>query len=142
MTKKEKQQGRSMLKDNQYKICDAYARQGKVQKMIQETYTFNKLLLEDGEYAKVEENLLWLSNNKGVTPEQQIELSAKIYEIDRHYNPFTKIEPLFASMYALAQSVSAIQDPSMVKLAEKAMDFLEKQSWKKDIYGTVQGNAP
>jgi hypothetical protein len=37
--------------------------------MIQETYTFNKLLLEDGEYAKVEENLLWLSNNKGVTPE-------------------------------------------------------------------------
>jgi hypothetical protein len=45
-------------------------------------------------------------------------------------------------MYALAQSINAIQDPGMVKLAEKAMDFLEKQTWKKDIHGTVQSNAP
>ena len=91
-----------MLKDNQFKICDNFSRQGKVKRMIEETRIYNKLLLEDGEYAKVEENLVWLSGNKGVTPQEQIELSAQIYEIDRHYNPFTKIEPLFAKMYAIA----------------------------------------
>ena len=84
-----------MQKDNQFKICDYFSRQGNVARMLAETDAYNKILLEDQEYAKIEENLNWLLGHDGLSAAQKIETGAKIYEIDRFYNPYSKIEPMF-----------------------------------------------
>ena len=101
--------------------------------MLTETDIYLKLLLEDSEYAKIEDNLVWLLDHDKLTPAQKIEYGCQIYEIDRFYNPYTKIEALFQRIYRLAADSNELKHPGLVKLAEKVMDFLEKQNWKKDI---------
>ena len=69
LSKKERQFGRQTQKENQFKLAEAYSRQGNFKKMTGETEALNKLHLEDGEYAKLEENLNWLFDHKGLSAE-------------------------------------------------------------------------
>ena len=89
--------------------------------------------MEDGEYAKIEENYNWIFTHEGLSAESMIEYGAKIYEIDKYYNPYTKIEQMFTKVYQVASKNNCMSHPSLLKLAEKASEFLEKQNWKKDL---------
>ena len=117
--------GRNLQKENQFKICDFYHRHKKIKKMVTETLTYNRLLLDDDEHSKVEDNLLWLLDMEGISADQRIEFGSQIFEIDKYYNPYTKIEPMFGKLCKIAEENKAQSKP-LTKMAGKILDFLDK----------------
>lgn len=93
--------GRQQQLENQFKIIEFYDFKNKYDKMLAEMETFLAMLTEDGKFKDVEDNLVWLINNQGVAEELKLGFAARIHQIDQFYNPYTKIEKIFAIMLNL-----------------------------------------
>lgn len=114
-----------MQKENQFKIIEFFDFKGRCDRMLEEMDAFLLLLIEDGAFKDVEDNLMWLVNHKGVTPEQKLGFAARIHEIDQFYNPYTKIEKVFSMMLEF-QGTERPYSPGLLNIANKVLAFLER----------------
>ena len=104
--------------------------------MLAEMEIFFTILIEDSEFKEMEDNLIWLVNHKGLTNEQKVDYACRVQEIDKFYNPYTKIEKTFEIVFNL-HGMQPPFPPKMIAVAERLLAFLERQNWRKDLYSAL-----
>ena len=125
-----------MQKTNQFKIIEFFDFKKNVNKMLAEMDTFLALLVEDGAYKDAEDNIIWIIQHQNVDDETKLAYTSRIHNIDKFYNPYTKIEKVFSMMLGY-QGNTRPYSSEMQDVALKVLAFLERQNWRKDLHSAV-----
>jgi hypothetical protein len=133
--------------ENQFQILDFLDKKGTYEKMLLEVDTYVLLCIQNNQQYLIEDTYLWLFGHHALQADVQLKYGCLIFFIE-DYKPKTVLESHFLKLAQLHDEVvqlklklSKSDVENLVGLAKKLMQYIDRQSWKKDIYSAINSVA-
>lgn len=113
--------------------------------MLEEVEAYALLCIQAEQPGFIEDTYIWLFQHHALSADIQLKYGCLIFYIDEYYKPkvnlethFPKVVALFKEVVALKLSLTKNDIENLVGLAKRLLAFIDRQSWKKDIYSAIQ----
>lgn len=112
--------------------------------MLQEVETYCLLCLQINQQNLIEDTYKWLFEHHALSAQIKLKYGLLIFTIEQ-YRPKTDLEKHFQKIFELFKDVKAQKldltkedMENLVSLCRKLLEFIDRQSWKKEIYTALQ----